>query len=401
MFQRIQRNASFLILGQAIVSLFFIIQTLFLAYFLGVEGIGMYAFAFAVSYIFVTIANLGFKDYMTREIAQSPESGNALFSVILRYKHFTSIPYFLGIFLLSIFLSNDYVFPLLLASIGVLIESFLHIFFGYFRALQKMKIEGISLILQSATTVFVTVLLLFLGVGIISPFVGHIFGSSSALLFVVFSKKNINVVSQSSEVIPFLLKSAFPFLVLELIALLIYRTDVVMLTLLQNVSSSGIYEAGYMIVKELELIPYFIAIAFYPVFAKGKHLALHYRKSMLLLLLTSGGIVGLLFLFGERIISLLYGSGFEDSFLVLKILALGSIFLFINFGNYYYLHARGKSVINVLVFACAIAINIILNYLLIPMWSYVGSAIATAISYLCIIMIESYIVHILMRKENG
>lgn len=402
MFAGIRKNVSYLVIAQLIASLFFVLHTLFVAFFLGVQGLGIYAFIFAICYIASTLANLGLKDTITRNVAQRPAARSSYIRLVLKLKSITLLPYFFLVFLLFLLFKRYHLLlPLCIGSTGILVESFLQLFYGFFRAEQKMKYEGATLIVQSGTTVVSTIVLLFLGVGLLSPFIGNLVGNSIGFCLGFWFMRTKTVPSSLSISTQSLLKESMHFLILEITALLIYRIDILMLTFLKNNSATGIYEAGYMIIKEIELIPYLIAISFYPLFAFQRKNKTIYNKSFQYLLFTAIAITIGLFLFGKLIISLLYGPDFEESVLVLRILTLGSFFLFINYGNYYYLHARKKSNINVIVFLCAIAINILLNFFFIPRWSYVGSAIATGISYAFIMITEFSIVQYLLKCEKN
>tara|TARA_B110000263_G_C15151284_1_gene437996 strand:- start:190 stop:834 length:645 start_codon:yes stop_codon:yes gene_type:complete len=96
-----------------------------------------------------------------------------------------------------------------------------------------------------------------------------------------------------------------------------------------------------------------------------------------------------LFFFPEVLIQFFFGNAYISGSVGLSILSIGFLFNAITGLNETTLLALGKT--KYLLFNSTVAgiLNIILNILLIPEYSFVGAAIATTVSYVCINLLNS------------
>jgi O-antigen/teichoic acid export membrane protein len=99
-------------------------------------------------------------------------------------------------------------------------------------------------------------------------------------------------------------------------------------------------------------------------------------------------------IFGRYLISTLYGIQFVPVYYVYLWLIPASLGL--SFGSLFnmYLNSKGFPVISIVLPAISLAVNIVLNLILIPVWGIMGAAIATSIAYvLWFLMIVLYEQH--------
>ena len=85
--------------------------------------------------------------------------------------------------------------------------------------------------------------------------------------------------------------------------------------------------------------------------------------------------------FGEEIIQLIFGNGFEPSIPVLKILAVAAVFMGVvkSLGSLY--AAAGRVEVNLFITTLVTFANILLNLLWIPRFGIMGAAFASLFSY--------------------
>jgi O-antigen/teichoic acid export membrane protein len=86
-------------------------------------------------------------------------------------------------------------------------------------------------------------------------------------------------------------------------------------------------------------------------------------------------------LLAEPIISFFYKDQFLPSISALQILVWSEVFVFIGVVNNHILIASNKQKIDFIFTSNSAVINVLLNLLLIPKYSFVGAAVATVISY--------------------
>lgn len=395
-------------MSQIVSEILFLVQLIVIARYLGISGLGGYSFVFAFGGIFFIFANLGLTDLVTREIARNRLETKRYLSNLISMKFFSSlIAATLMIFFLRFLTISEQLRIAIFLSLAVFIlDSYLLIFFSIFRAYSKLSYEAIILLLQNTFIVFLGVSSLILGyglIGVIAAFVGGKLIAFLISLYVIISRFAKPKFGFDFLLWRYLVINSLPFLVNTFFILMLYRIDLVMLQILDGIDSVGLFQAAYTIIRNLNIFPYFFAIAAYPTFSKlfikNKIVLRHlYKKIFFFVFLFSFVLTVCIFLFSKPLILLLYGTKFSGSISILKLLSLGGFFLFLNSLNVYYLYSINKSMVNTYFFTIAIIINVLLNFILIPRFSYFGAGLATTICYAFIFFGENVYILLLNKK---
>ena len=88
-------------------------------------------------------------------------------------------------------------------------------------------------------------------------------------------------------------------------------------------------------------------------------------------------------IFGRSAIILIYGGQYESSAQILKVIAWYTIFSYLGVARNAWIVCKNKQKYLKYMYFSAAIINIILNYLLIPIWGANGAAIASLITQVC------------------
>ena len=165
----------------------------------------------------------------------------------------------------------------------------------------------------------------------------------------------------------------------------------------------GLYGAADTIIRNLIIFPSVFIVSVYPslsrYFIKDKDKLYYlYKRGFLYVFLFSLFIVIGCFISGKFIILLMFGKEFIESVFILKLISIGGFFLFLSIINVYYLNAINKPAMNVKIFIVGAVINIILNLMLIPMYSYTGAAISSIISYFIIFICGQRLVGLSLKS---
>lgn len=171
-----------------------------------------------------------------------------------------------------------------------------------------------------------------------------------------------------------------------------YRIDVLMLHEYNNVllSDIGIYSIGVSLAERVLLVPEAIKEILLSKLAKGAHeetVAKVMRMCMPICLIILLGIL----ILGQPFINFLYGSEFENSYTITVITMFGvtAIMFYKMIATYNIVNK--KQLFNLIFLISSIVVNIIMNSILIPMYSITGAAISTVISYIyCAIVFLTY-----------
>jgi O-antigen/teichoic acid export membrane protein len=161
---------------------------------------------------------------------------------------------------------------------------------------------------------------------------------------------------------------------------LIFKVDLYIIKYLLDSKQAGIYATGVSIVEKLWLFSGAAGIITFAETANNSKIDDVVKNIKTNLIFTFiGGIV--LFFISDIFIKTFFGEKFIDSINVIKILLPGivlfSVFRVLNG----YFSGLGKVKIIIFIFLPVLIINIVLNFLLIPIYGINGAAFSSTISY--------------------
>ena len=368
----------------------------FIARSLGNAIFGRFNFAYAFSIIAVVFMDIGINYMLVRDISKNKNLVNKFIVNSFLIKILLS----LIVFIIVYFILNAANYPTetrLLIYILVffaLFKSFTELIFSVFKAYEAMYYEAFLKSLRMILTLIFGLLILNIYKNIM--LLAAIFLLIEAIIFILslfiallkFVEIKFSFDYNFSKNI---IKKAFPFSLSMIFAGIDFYIDSIMLSVMKGDSAVGTYSAAYNLTLAILFIPGMYIFAIYPVisknFDKSKEIAiLIYERSFKYLYIIGLPISIGFFLLARNIILFVYGKEFFASVIVLKLV---SWFVFIKFISYLtgimlsvqvqHLRALSQGVTAVL--------NLILNFLLIPKYSYIGAGIATLISELVLFIL--------------
>jgi O-antigen/teichoic acid export membrane protein len=396
--QRITKNFLWLFIGEAAGNGLAFLSTIYLSRMLTDTGFGKLAFAQAVATYLILIVNSGLPTFGIREIAKFSEQVKEFFVNIVTLRLSFAIFVFI-IFIVTIWqLRFPSEMKLLLTGTALWVYPQAIYSDFAFQGLEKMQFVAVGRALVQFLFLFsifffikgsddlTTVPLLragselFTGVALLIIF---------AILFGKWTLKDIKIAVWKSY-----LKEAWVIAASLILINIYYTFDTILLGLMDKPEVVGWYNAAYKVMMLFVGIAGLLQMAFAPFFASQKDNQKLFKRGMsgfaVILMSLSALICGTLFLGSHDLIKFLYGNDYLKSIPIIRFLSIALIFiylgtvflaplLFTGFQKYYLL--------SVLIGAVS---NIILNLILIPIWSYKGAAIAT-ISSNFIIAVSGFI----------
>jgi len=151
---------------------------------------------------------------------------------------------------------------------------------------------------------------------------------------------------------------------------------------MQGKAVVGWYNAAYNLVAALAFIPMALVTAVFPLMSRlyessNDSLRFSYEKSFKYLLIIGFPIgVGGTFL-ANRIITLIYGFVYSPAIIAFQILVWSQVFVFLNVVLGTLLNSINRQTAYTKQCGLAAVLNVVLNLILIPKYSYVGASIAT------------------------
>ncbi len=396
------KNTTVLLVANIISSLFGFFTTLYTARYLGVEGFGVLSLALSLTGIFGILTDLGLSTLTTREVSRNNSLANKyigntiLIKIILAFLTFgliVSVVYIIGY-------PQDVKNVVYIITLSIIFGAFTGIFNSIFQAFEKMEYMSLNMILNAVLMLTGVLTVIYYGFGILA--VASVYFFSSIVVFILTLiiytwKFFLPKIHLDLDFWKPTIKEASFFGISNILVVIYFYIDSVMLSIMVGNSAVGIYNAAYKLIFALMFIPSILVVAIFPVMSKHFEsskdlLKLEYEKSVKYLFAVAMFIFIFGLMFADRIILFIYGSGYTTSVAALQTLIFVVPLIFITYllGNI--LGAVNKQrILTIVAFANAI-FNIILNLILIPKFNYIGASIATvATEGLGFILMFSYI----------
>ena len=384
-------NTGWLMLDKVLRLFLGLFVGVWVARYLGPKNFGILNFAVSFVGLFGAFGKLGLDQIIVRNIVRKPDERDKILGTSLVLRFCGAIVLMLAVFgALQLISTTTYEkIIVMIIAFGQLFMSF-EIFDFYFKSQVKAKFSGVTgtfgLVVSSIARIsFILLglpLIWFAGVVIIEQL-------TKAIFFIYFyAKQNFkfkNLAFKRESAVS-LLKDSWP-LILSALAIMIYmRIDQVMIKEMLNNEAVGQYAAAVRISEAWYFIPTVIASSVFPAIinAKKQSEELYYARLQKLydLMVWMAIAIALPMTFlSNWIISLLYGSAYNQSGSVLMIHIWAGVFVFLGVASGKWLLTENLQIFSTIDTAIGAIVNVLLNYILIKEIGVEGAAWATLISY--------------------
>jgi len=384
--QRVAKNTGIIIVGDVIFRLISLFVIIYLARYLGTVGFGKYSFVFAYISFFVIISDLGFQSILVREMSRDESIAPKLIGNVYIIKS-TSTIFAVALPMIVITLTSypsDTITYVYIASFTLLFMSFSDLYTSIFQANLRMEYNTLAKLTFKVLSAGLILWIIFSHGTLMQIMFVMVFSESIKMLIsYLFSRKFVRPRFEIDfKLWKYLFKESLPLALSSVIWIIYYQIDMVMLSPMKGDAAVGIYSAAHKLFDPFSLIPIALMISLFPVMSEAfktskDRLIKSYRLSLKHLLIIALPItMGITFL-ADKIVLLIYGAGFAESATVLQILIWALVFTFANSVLLQLLISIDKQKLNTLSMGVCAIVNVALNFILIPILSYNGAAIAT------------------------
>ncbi|HLD27756.1 MAG TPA: flippase [Patescibacteria group bacterium] len=400
--EKIARNTGYFTLALIIQKIISFGYFSYIAVQIGAGSLGHYTFALFFTTIFAVIIDIGIANVLVREISRFKEKSQQYLSAALAIKIPLAILTYLAVAIVINLLDNPELVRQLvyLAGVVMMLDSFTLTFYAFLRGHQNLKFESIGtivfqLILAISGIVIINLTkdlrLLILAIMAASLFN---FIYSGILIKVKLGLKFF--IKSNKAVIKSILIIAVPFALAAIFTRVYGYLDTVLLNQLIDETAVGYYSIPYKITFSLQFIPMAFVASLYPAFSSYFISSRELLKETLEKAMVYLGMIAVPLTLGvialaRPLILKVYTSEFEPSILPLQILMTSIFFLFLNFPLGSLLNACNRQSRNTVHIGLVMVLNIILNVILIPRYSYVGAAAASSVSTLAMFLLQLYV----------
>jgi len=388
--QRIAKNTGVLLFSQIagkILGFFFVMYT---ARYLGAEGFGILSFALAFAGIFGIFSDLGLAKLTVREVARNRSLADKYLGNISIIKIILGIITFVLVLSTINFLGypEQTIKVVGFIALSIIFNSFSQNFYAISQAYEKMEYQSIGQILNSGLLLLGTFWGINNGFNVMG-FAAIYFLANGVTLgysfFVYVWKFSIPKIEVDWSFWKSTVKEAWPFGLTGAFVSIYIWIDSVMLSLMKGDSVVGWYSAAYRFVLVLLFIPIAFNSAVFPIMSRAALNSQNSLKSILQKHFKYMLIVGIpigvgITLLAKKIIILVFGIEFLPSVIALQILGWAGVFIFARTAFERVLEATNQQIIVTKVFGNGALLNIVLNIILIPRYSYIGAAVSTLLT---------------------
>ncbi|GEM_PF-1477462 len=408
--RRIAKNVFFLVSSTLVQKFLSFLLILYLARALSVQNFGVYSFVFSFIVMFSVVADLGISSFLVRELAKNKTNTGKLLGSAALLKTFLSLLAVAMVFASIVLLKYDafIVQLVVLAGISMVLDSMAGLFRTIFFAAEQMSYDFLVNVVQKAFILVASVLVLLAGYGLLALVLVMVAASalslvlSAAIALLFFAKPQVET---NFLFYKGLLLNALPFCFIVLFMSLYSNLDITMLSFFHKGSPEFVayYSAATRLINTLGLIAVSFSMAVFPIMTRffseqNKSVSLLIEKSLYYLLVVILPIAFGTTILAERIVELFFGAGFVQAGTALRILIWFCAISFLNVVFINSLNSINKEKVSVFMVAITLAINVCLNYFLIPQYNLVGAAFATIVSGLSHLAMNYFVVSRQFRR---
>lgn len=399
--QGIARGTGIVFAGTTISMLFWFLSMVAIARYFSTVEYGVFNLALTVLSIALVMATIGFQNSLPREIAfyreREPSKvedliSTALVIVMINSVVMTALLITFANEISLIFHEERLVYALRIIAFALpfsaLIGVIISISRGFGRIREQVYFQNVVYHIIFLISILI---ILFMKLDFYFIFSAYVLAQFFTLLILVFNVQRIKIfkfklflnLKLGKKLVTF----SLPLMITTYSWSLMTWTDTLMLGYYKDSDVVGLYNAATPLAKFLPILLNSMAFLYIPLtsslYAQGKirELARIYQITTKWVFLLAFPLFSATFLFPEVVISFLFGSKYVNAALTLQILSLGFMFHALLGLNERSLITIGETNFIAVASLVSAICNVLLNAILIPIYSINGAALATVASY--------------------
>jgi O-antigen/teichoic acid export membrane protein len=360
------------------------------ARYLGPELFGLLTFGLAFTGIFGLLLDLGLNNLAIRDVARDNSRANEYLSNILYIKLLAGVITFglTAVAVHTLGYSGETVTVLYLLTISAVFVALTASFNAIFQSFEKMEYQSAGAILASLVLLTGAIFLIARGAAVIAFASLYVITNALVLGYSFFiCTRRFRLFKPEIDLDFWLptIRQALPFGLSGVFVTIYFWIDSLLLSLIQGNQAVGWYNAGYRLVFSFLFVPTIFSTAVFPAMSRFHLTARDSLEFMwkeflrFMLILSIPLAVGTTLLAG-RIIALVFGEGYAPSVAVLQLLIWSLVLIFANAPFVRLFESTNKQIVVTKITALMVIVNVAINLVLIPKFSYVGASIAILIT---------------------
>jgi O-antigen/teichoic acid export membrane protein len=282
---------------------------------------------------------------------------------------------------------------ILLFSLGIFLQAIIISTAAIFQKRLNYLPYMLGMTVGSLVNLISVLVLTFLNFSLVFVFVAFLFSSLvSSVILLYFTKERIYPPVVGIAFSKDILLKSLPLGLMLIFNLIYFRIDIILLSVFKGTADVGIYGLAYKFFDFLIALPLFLSNAIYPVLIKKKENAnefMKFVKKYFYIFLALSVVLIIPFWFVSPLFALIK-QDFLPSIIPFRILLLSLPFFFTTSLLQWALIALQRQKYLMYVYVFSAVVNILLNIIYIPKYSYIAASTITLFSESIIFMFLSY-----------
>ena len=390
-FKKYFKNTSWLLAERIVRLSINLLINIYIIRYLGPDEFGLLSYAISFAALFATLSTLGLDSLIIRELVKEPEKRDTYLGSVFTMKIFGSFSSYILIAVTTLLTneSPDTILLIFLIAASTIFQSFNVIDF-YFQSKVLAKYPVIVQFTTAILTAGIKLLLIQLNAELwlfaLVITLESLFWTVGFIL--IYKKQGLKILNwkYSKEASLQLLKDAWPLILSGVVIAVYMRIDQVMIKKMLSDLEVGYYAAAVRISEAWYFIPMAITTSLFPAIVNAKKISEtlylnRLQKLYDLLAWMSIGIAIPVTIFSEEIVKIVLGTEYILAADVLTVHIWAGIAVFLGVGSSQYLITENLTKLSFYRTFIGMILNIVLNFILIPSYGIIGSAVATLISF--------------------
>jgi O-antigen/teichoic acid export membrane protein len=188
-----------------------------------------------------------------------------------------------------------------------------------------------------------------------------------------------------------LLKDSWPLALTGIVVMIYVRIDQIMIKHMMSEEAVGYYSAAVRLCEAWYFIPVTLCNSIFPAIVNAKNISMEFYNNRMqklydILAWMAIAIAIPVTIFSNQIIQILFGNEFSSASPILTIYIWAGVAVFLGVASSQYLINENLTKLSFSRNFIGMILNIVLNFILIPKFGIIGSAVATLISYSLILL---------------
>ena len=360
----------------------------FVARSVSVSDFGIYSFILAFAAFFQLLADSGLSNILVRELATQPEKMSEILGAALSLIWALTIGGELVILGILPFLNFTLEVKVLTLVMGAATLTVLHCS-GYGSALRSQEdneLHALGYLVHKLLFFALIFVGLKMGLALVAVVLAHLIPNVLLCFYyrwMVIRHYGRPKIRIDLSTWKYLLTHSIPVGGATLVRLLAQQVDVMILSWLSDLRTVGLFSGPYRISMAIRFIPETMALPLYPMYSrlgsdpeKKKELHVAYERSLKFFLMVGFPVATLFLIFAGKLISLLLGDKYQVALPAMQLLGVAFLPFFASSPFPFLFTALNRQRFLMVSALCSLGLRIGLNFLLIPIYGYLGPCLA-------------------------